>query len=68
MLDQVNQIALELHHSPQLDKYVFYMTLLQDLYRAGFRLVSQEVNMLVGHNSAGYYEGLEVVFMRVESN
>ena len=66
MLHRVNQMALELHHDSNPEMFGFYMALLQDIYRAGFRLVSQEVNMLVGHNSAGYYEGVEVVFMRVE--
>ena len=59
-------MALELHHNSNPEMFGFYMSLLQDIYRAGFRLVSQEVNMLVGHNSAGYYEGVEVVFIRVE--
>jgi len=38
---------------------------LQQLYRLGFRVISQEVNMVVGPDSnTGYYQLVEVVFMK----
>ena len=38
--------------------------ILQHLYRLGFRVISQEVNMVVGPDSKGYYKLMEVVFMK----
>jgi len=65
-LDNVNQIALELHHKDNPQQIPFYLQLLQDLYKAGFRQISQEVNMVMGLGPRGlYYNLVEVVFMKV---
>ena len=45
----VNQIALELHLTGKEQKlYVYLLKILRELTGMGFRLISQEVNMVVG--------------------
>ena len=45
-------------------QYIDLLRILQDLYRLGFRVISQEVNMLMGADNKGFYNLLEVVFMK----
>ena len=45
-------------------QYINLLRILQDLYRLGFRVISQEVNMLMGADNKGFYNLLEVVFMK----
>ena len=49
VLVNVNQIALELHLTGKEQKlYVYLLKILRELTGMGFRLISQEVNMVVG--------------------
>ena len=59
----VNQLALELHVREN-SQFSSLLGILQKLYRLGFRVISQEVNMVVGPDSKGYYKLMEVVFMK----
>jgi len=66
-LQTVSQIALELHiddHPIDERQYINLLRILQDLYRLGFRVISQEVNMVKGADETGIYNFLEVVFMK----
>lgn len=66
-LENVSQIALELHIPDRPDdksQYINLLRILQDLYRLGFRVISQEVNMIVGADKNGIYNFLEIVFMK----
>ena len=45
-------------------QYINLLRILQDLYRLGFRVISQEVNMIVGADKNGIYNFLEIVFMK----
>ena len=59
-------MALELHvrHNHQ---FKTLLGILQQLYRMGFRVISQEVNMVVGPDpKTGYYHLMEVVFMKAD--
>ena len=53
-LDNVDQLAMELHCSKSSNEaqnkedFIYYLSLIQKLYKMGFRLISQEVNMIVG--------------------
>ena len=40
------------------------LRILQDLYRLHYRVISHEVNMVVGPDSQGYYNLVEVVFSK----
>jgi hypothetical protein len=66
VLEHVEQLAMELHLPPvhQEQRFPWLLELLQRLYKAGFRLVSHEVNMTVKNISLGYHNYLEVVLMR----
>lgn len=65
VLVNVNQIALELHLTGKEQKlYVYLLKILRELTGMGFRLISQEVNMVVGPDGSGYYNNIEVVFMK----
>lgn len=65
-LDNVNQIAMELHlpslHNPSRFKWL--LEALQEMNRKNFRLISHEVNMLMGPGVDGFYNFMEVVFMK----
>ena len=66
-LETVSQLALELHipDNPDNDRqYIDLLRILQDLYRLGYRVISQEVNMVMGPDRNGFYNFLEVVFMK----
>jgi hypothetical protein len=65
-LEHVEQLAMELHLPPvhEEQRFPWLLGLLQQLYKAGFRLVSHEVNMTVKNISLGYHNYLEVVLMR----
>ena len=45
-------------------QYITLLRILQDLYKLGFRVISQEVNMVKGADKKGFYNFLEVVFMK----
>ena len=45
-------------------QYIDLLRILQDLYKLGFRVISQEVNMVVGADENGIYNFLEIVFMK----
>ena len=45
-------------------QYLDLLRILQDLYKLGFRVISQEVNMVMGPDNKGFYNLLEVVFMK----
>merc|ERR1712106_400828 len=64
-LHQVNQLALELH-LPVLDgdNYVPLLQILQSLYKLNFRVISHEVNMVMGPGKDSFYNFVEVVFMK----
>ena len=52
-LHNVRQIALELHlprNGGGAKMYINLLRILRELYRIGFRLISQEVNMPVGES------------------
>lgn len=69
VLDNVHQIALELHlprNGGGAKMYIYLLRILRELYRIGFRLISQEVNMPVGPDKTGYYTHIEVVFMKTK--
>jgi len=65
-LDNVNQLALELHmgelHTGP--RFLWLLGVLQDLYKLNFRVISQEVNMVIGPHTDRYYNLVEVVFMK----
>merc|ERR1711874_265884 len=64
-LDNVNQLAIELHlntlHAGP--KFIWLLELLQQMYRMNFRVISHEVNM-VGGPTNKLYTMMEVVFMK----
>ena len=62
-LTNVNQLAMEFHVRPD-SQFSSLLVILQQLYRLDFRLISQEVNMVVGPDSQGYYNLVEVFFMK----
>jgi len=67
-LKQVKQIAIELHvynEESNLRQYIELMQLLKDLHQLGFVIISQEVNMVYGASSDGFYHLLEVVFLKI---
>ena len=45
-------------------QYIDLLRILQDLHRLGFRVISQEVNMVMGADKNGFYNYLEIVFMK----
>ena len=48
-------------------QYIELLQLLKDLYQLGFVIISQEVNMVYGSSSDGFYHLLEVVFLKTEN-
>ena len=54
---------MEFHVRPD-SQFSSLLVILQQLYRLDFRLISQEVNMVVGPDSQGYYNLVEVFFMK----
>ena len=49
VLRNINQVALEIHTGyPTSPKFKYMLTILQKMYKLGFRLISQEVNMITG--------------------
>ena len=66
VLHKVDQMALELHVR-QNHQFKTLLGILQQLYKIGFRVISQEVNMVVGPDrNSGYYHLMEVVFMKAD--
>ena len=66
-LANVKQLAVELHLSYVPNHLSFFLKLiemLQDLYKLNFRIISHEVNMVMGPGADGRYNFLEVVFMK----
>jgi len=65
-LKNVNQMALELHLTKlhQGPRFIWLLEVLQDLYKMGFRVISHEVNMVIGPKEDGMYNLVEVVFMK----
>ena len=45
-------------------QYNELLQLVQELYKLGFRVISHEANMVVGPRKDGYYNNIEVVFMK----
>ena len=43
------------------------MRILQNLFRLGFRVISQEVSMVVGADENGIFYFLEIVFMTIKT-
>ena len=51
-----------------LRNYIEALDILQILYKLGFRVISHEVNLIVGpNNSDNYYHYIEVVLMKETS-
>jgi len=65
-LKNVNQLALELHLTGLHDgpNFIWLLEILQKLYKLNFRLISHEVNMVVGPGPHNRYTLMEVVFMK----
>jgi len=65
-LTNVHQIALELHLTPLHEgpHFNWLLDVLQHLYKLNFRLISHEVNMVVGPHNHKLYNLMEVVFMK----
>ena len=66
-LDNVEQIALELHlpiiHDMKWFKWL--LDLLKQLYHLNYRLISHEINMTLGKPAnGGYYSFMEIVLMK----
>ena len=55
---------MDIHYLSNSRQYINLLRILQDLYSLGFRVISQEVNMVKGVDNKGFYNLLEVVFMR----
>jgi len=66
ILKNVNQLALELHlrRMHEGPKFIWLLHILKSLYQLNFRIISQEVNMVAGPGSDGFYSFVEVVFMK----
>eukprot|EP00092_Neocalanus_flemingeri_P017923 GFUD01019393.1.p1 GENE.GFUD01019393.1~~GFUD01019393.1.p1 ORF type:complete len:325 (+),score=54.21 GFUD01019393.1:61-1035(+) len=65
-LDNVNQLAMEihlysLHNGPN---FIWLLEILQQLYKLEFRLISCEVNKGMGKGADNFYNFQEVVFMK----
>jgi len=65
-LNNVNQLALELHLTPLHEgpNFIWLLEILQKLYKMNFRLISHEVNMVTGAGPHKMYTLMEVVFMK----
>eukprot|EP00090_Calanus_glacialis_P001572 TRINITY_DN11142_c0_g1_i1.p1 TRINITY_DN11142_c0_g1~~TRINITY_DN11142_c0_g1_i1.p1 ORF type:complete len:285 (+),score=58.91 TRINITY_DN11142_c0_g1_i1:108-962(+) len=65
-LRNVNQMALELHMTElhKGPKFIWLLEILQELYKLDFRVISHEVNMVMGPGEGGLYNLVEVVFMK----
>eukprot|EP00092_Neocalanus_flemingeri_P049176 GFUD01056427.1.p1 GENE.GFUD01056427.1~~GFUD01056427.1.p1 ORF type:complete len:347 (+),score=85.51 GFUD01056427.1:57-1097(+) len=67
-LDNVNQLAMELHltglHNGEDSNFIWLLEILQELYKLNFRVISHEVNMVMGPQVDGLYNMVEVVFMK----
>jgi len=65
-LKNVNQMALELHLTElhKGPKFIWLLEVLQELYKLNFRVISHEVNMVMGPAVDGLYNLVEVVFMK----
>ena len=67
VLDNVDQVALELHlPSIHLEmRFKWLLDLMIQLYKLNFRLISHEINMTVGKPANdGYYSYMEIVLMK----
>jgi len=68
VLDGVDQIALEFHlhtHHEQKHRFKEVLTVLQDMYKLNFRIVSYEPNTAMGKwGTDQYYSLFEIVFMK----
>ena len=71
--DEIFFISRPCHHKDILKiilsiidarQYINLLRILQDLYRLGFRVISQEANMVKGPDETGIYNFLEIVFMK----
>lgn len=51
-------------NDPYNRQYIELVSILQDLHSIGFRLISQEPNMVKGPGNDGIYNFIEVVFMK----
>ncbi len=64
-LDHVEQLAMEIHtHTLPLEGFKGLLETLRKLYEKGFRVVSYEINAVVGKYGKDYYPLFEVVFMK----
>eukprot|EP00091_Calanus_sinicus_P023101 TRINITY_DN7642_c0_g1_i1.p1 TRINITY_DN7642_c0_g1~~TRINITY_DN7642_c0_g1_i1.p1 ORF type:complete len:182 (-),score=37.16 TRINITY_DN7642_c0_g1_i1:93-638(-) len=65
-LDNVNQLALELHLNIMTDvmNHIWLLDLMQQMYKLNFRLISHEVNMAVGPQQHKLYNLMDVTFMK----
>ena len=57
-------IMMDIHYFSNSRQYINLLRILQDLYSLGFRVISQEVNMVAGSDKNGIYNFLEIVFMK----
>ena len=65
-LNNVNQLALELHLTflHEGPRFKWILEVLQELYKMDFRVISHEVNMVMGPGADNLYNLVEVVFMK----
>jgi len=65
-LDNVNQLAIELHLSKLHagPNFIWLLELLQQMFKLNFRVISHEVNMVAGPTNHKLYNLMEVVFMK----
>ena len=64
-LDNVEQLAMELHTIPVTpERFKVLLETLRKLYEKTFRIVSYEINAVVGRSGGDYYPLFEVVLMK----
>ena len=65
-LDNVEQLAMEIHtHKIPTERFKGLLETLRRLYEKGFRVISYEINAVVGkYYFKNYYPLFEVVFMK----
>ena len=64
-LDHVEQLAMEIHtHEIPPERFKGLLETLRGLYEKGFRVVSYEINAIMGKYRKDYYSLFEVVFMK----
>jgi len=67
-LENVNQVALELHldriHKPQPTRFIWLLDNFKKLHQMNFRLISYQVNQAMGPLEDHFYNFIEIVLMK----